>query len=154
MTSGQSHHRIEFFVATRQRRRNHNRYGATAVEMAIVAPVFFALLFGLVEFGRVTMVNQALSDAARAGCRTACLATTMDASKAETAAREHLSTFLSAAGDSGPCRFTIQPADLSEVERGTEITIHVEVNFSDVSWISSGYLGDPILGGEATMTRE
>ncbi len=118
MTSGQSHHQIEFFVATRQRRRNHNRHGATAVEMAIVAPVFFALLFGLVEFGRVTMVNQALSDAARAGCRTACLATTIDASKAELAAREHLSTFLSAAGNSGICRFTIQPADLSEVERG------------------------------------
>ena len=154
MRSEQTRHQNVFIAATRRCRRSNNRQGATVVEMAIVAPVFFALLFGLIEFGRVTMVNQALSDAARAGCRTACLATTTDASKAEVAARDHLETFISASGDTGMCRITVQPADFSEIERGDEITITVEVNFSDVSWISSGYLGDPLLGGEATMTRE
>jgi hypothetical protein len=154
MRSEQTRRRNVFFFATRRWRPCNNRRGATVVEMAVVAPVFFGLLFGLIEFGRVTMVNQSLSDAARAACRTACLATTTNANKCELAARSHLQTFLSVAGDTDKCRITVQPADFSEIERGNEITINVEVNFSDVSWISTGYLGDPILGGGATMTRD
>lgn len=154
MRSEKTRRQSLFFVATRRWRPSHNRRGATVVEMAIVTPVFFVLLFGLIEFGRVTMVNQSLSDAARAACRTASLATTTDANKCELAARSHLQTFISMAGDTDKCRITVEPADFSEIERGNEITVNVEVNFSDVSWISTGYLGDPILGGEATMTRD
>ena len=154
MRSEQTRRQNVFFVATRRWRPSNHRRGATVVEMAVVAPVFFGLLFGLIEFGRVTMVNQSLSDAARAACRTACLATTTDANKAELAARSHLHTFLSVAGNTDKCRITVEPADFSEIERGNKITVNVEVNFSDASWISSGYLGAPILAGEATMTRD
>jgi len=43
--------------------------GTAVVEMAVVFPLFILLVFGLVEFVRMGMVKQALSDAARAGCR-------------------------------------------------------------------------------------
>jgi Flp pilus assembly protein TadG len=154
MRSAQGRYQNAFFVATRRLRPKNNRRGATAVEFAVVAPVFFALLFGLVEFGRMTMVKQALSNAASAGCRTACLASTQSASQAEGAAREHLRTFMSAANDAGVCRISVEPADLSEIERGNEVTVNVEVNFSDVSWIPTGYLESSILRTEATMKRE
>jgi Flp pilus assembly protein TadG len=124
------------------------------VEFAVVAPVFFGLVLGLVEFGRMTMVKQALSDAASVGCRTASLATTQNASKVQTAVRESLEPFMSASGDSTLCRVTVQPTDFSETERGEEITVNVEVNFSDVSWISLGFLEDTILTGDSTMKRE
>ncbi len=140
--------------AARRSRRSNNRRGATVVEMAIVAPVFFGLVFGLIEFGRVTMINQALSDAARAGCRTACLATTTNAGKVELAARDHLQTFMSGSNNAGVCRITVEPADFTAIERGSDITVHVEVNCSDVTWISGGALGNPVLSGEATMQRE
>ncbi len=50
-----------------------NRRGAAAVEFAIVAPVFFLLVFGMIEYGRMVMVQQVITNASReedAGGRT------------------------------------------------------------------------------------
>ena len=44
----------------------------------MVAPLFLLFIFALVEFGRYVMVEQALTNAAREGSRTAALATTKD----------------------------------------------------------------------------
>lgn len=46
--------------------------GATLVEFALVAPLFLALLFGTIEFGRVLWTQQALQQTAIAGAR--CMA--------------------------------------------------------------------------------
>jgi len=46
--------------------------GATLVEFALVAPVFFVLLFGTIEFGRALWTQQALQETATAGAR--CMA--------------------------------------------------------------------------------
>jgi Flp pilus assembly protein TadG len=45
------------------------RRGATTVEMAIVAPLFFLFVFGLVEFGRVQMVKNMMHAACRSAAR-------------------------------------------------------------------------------------
>ena len=45
--------------------------GASAVEMAIVAPVIVALIMGQIEASRLGMVAQLLTTAAREGCRVA-----------------------------------------------------------------------------------
>ncbi len=50
-----------------------NRQGAAAVEFAIVAPVFFLMVFGMIEFGRAIMVKQVMTNAARDGARLAIL---------------------------------------------------------------------------------
>jgi Flp pilus assembly protein TadG len=49
-----------------------NVAGSSAVEFAIIAPVFFGFLFSLVEGGRMVWTNQALSEAAYSTvrCRT------------------------------------------------------------------------------------
>lgn len=47
--------------------------GAAVVEMAVVAPVLLALLFGIIEFGWVFMAYQTITNAAREGARTASL---------------------------------------------------------------------------------
>ena len=39
------------------------------VEFAIIAPVFFVFVLGLVELGRGLMVQHLLTNAARQGCR-------------------------------------------------------------------------------------
>ena len=46
--------------------------GATAVEFALVAPMFLMLVFGAIEFGRVLWTEQALQETALAGAR--CMA--------------------------------------------------------------------------------
>ena len=50
-----------------------NRQGASAVEFALVAPVFVVMVFGLIEFGRAIMVQQVMTNAAREGARLAIL---------------------------------------------------------------------------------
>lgn len=49
--------------------------GATLVEFAIGATVFFTVMFAIVEFGRMLYVHNALSDAARRGARYAVVNT-------------------------------------------------------------------------------
>jgi hypothetical protein len=39
-------------------RKCHDRRGAAVVEFAIVVPVFFVLVFGMIEYGRMVMVQQ------------------------------------------------------------------------------------------------
>ena len=45
------------------------RKGAAVVEFAIVAPVLFLLVFGMIEYGRMLMVQQTLTNASREGAR-------------------------------------------------------------------------------------
>ena len=56
-------------------RNAFSRYerGSTVVEMAMAASVFFVLIFGIIEFGRLLYTHNALTDAARRGARYAVL---------------------------------------------------------------------------------
>lgn len=48
--------------------------GATAVEFALVAPMFLMLVFGTIEFGRLLWTEQALQETAIAGARCVAIA--------------------------------------------------------------------------------
>jgi Flp pilus assembly protein TadG len=48
--------------------------GATAIEFALLAPVFLLLLFGLIEVGRLVWVKQVLTETAYSAARCAALA--------------------------------------------------------------------------------
>jgi len=50
-------------------RRNERRHGAVTVETAMVLPVYFLVVVGLIELSRAFMVGQLVSAAARDGCR-------------------------------------------------------------------------------------
>ena len=52
---------------------NKEQRGATVAEFAIVASVFFMMIFGIIEFGRLLYTHNALTDAARRGARYAAL---------------------------------------------------------------------------------
>lgn len=50
-----------------------NERGASVAEFAIVALIFFILIFGIIEFGRMLYTHNALADATRRGARYAVL---------------------------------------------------------------------------------
>lgn len=56
-------------MTTRKSMRNER--GATLLEFAIVAAIFFTAMFGVLEFGRLLFTHNALRDAARRGARLA-----------------------------------------------------------------------------------
>lgn len=139
------------FQNSRRRKRRPSRLGAAAIEFALVAPVFFIFVFGLIELGRMIMVQQSLTNAAREGCRTAVLATTLDSSKVETAVRDYLDSVMSNSND---VTVTV-PTGLASTASGTDLTVSVEVEYADVSWMPFGYLGlNPTIAAEQIGKRE
>jgi hypothetical protein len=51
----------------------HNEKGTTVAEFAVVALLFFIMIFGIIEFGRLLYTHNALTDATRRGARFASL---------------------------------------------------------------------------------
>lgn len=135
----------------------NERRGAAAIEFAFIAPVLFLVVFGLFEFSRMVMMQQSVTEAAQYGCRKAALATTNDGSKVETAVREYLgSVILNPSALSG-ARISISPSDLSFLPPGTPISVTVQVDFADVSWLPGnliGLAGTEVLQSTSTLERE
>jgi Flp pilus assembly protein TadG len=127
-----------------------NRQGAAAVEFAFVAPVFFLLVFGMIEFGRAIMVEQILTNAAREGARLAVL----DGSTI-TNVNTTVSGYLSNVGISGATiTVTPDPAATTTVY-GTPVTVTVRIPFANVSWLPTPmFLRGKTLAGSSVMRRE
>ena len=130
-------------------RLRKKRTGAAAVEFAIVLPVFVLLVFGMIEYGRMVMVQQVITNASREGARRAVLdgATSSEVQSA-------VSTYLTNASvNGGSC--TLNPANPASAASGDPITVTVSVPFSSVSWLPSPmYLGGKTLSAATTMRRE
>lgn len=131
-----------------RRRLRKRRIGAAAVEFAIVLPVFVILVFGMIEYGRMVMVQQVITNASREGARRAVLdgATT-------SAVQSTVSSYLTnAAVNGGSAAVSPDPATAGS---GDPVTVTVSVPFSSVSWLPSPmYLGGKILSASTTMRRE
>ena len=65
-------HRCLMILPSAARKRSA-RQGTVAVEFALVAPVFFAVILGIVDHGRMMMVEQILVNAVNVGARAAIL---------------------------------------------------------------------------------
>ncbi len=123
------------------RRATTKRRGVALVEFAVVAPVLFLVIFGMFEMARMVMVKQAVVNAAREGCREACLATTTSATDVDTAVRTHLQNVVPNHSNPTTLRVTCTPASLSAITSGTAVMVDVRCNFSDVSWMPGNFLG-------------
>lgn len=126
-----------------------DRQGAAAVEFAVVAPLFFLLLFGMVEIGRAIMVQQVLTNASREGARLGVLDGTTTA-EVTTA----VNTYLQNAAV-GVATVTVSPSPPSSAGYGEPVTVTVSTPFNQESWLPSPiYLGGRTLSASTVMRRE
>ena len=142
-----------------EKRRNSvsNRRGAAAIEFAFIAPILFLVVFGLIEFSRMVMMQQSVTEAAQYGCRKAALATTNDSSKVETAVREYLGSVILDSSALAGARISVSPSNLAYLTPGTSISVNVQVDFADVSWLPGnllGLAGTETLQSTSTLERE
>ena len=131
--------------------RSHRkeRRGATVVEFAIIAPVFFLLVFGMIEFGRMVMVQQVITNASREGARVAVLdgATT-------TEIENTVNSYLASGSISG-ADVQVDPNPPSNAGYGEPVTVTVTVGFDEVSWLPTPmFLGSTELTASTVMRRE
>jgi Flp pilus assembly protein TadG len=109
-----------------------NRRGAAVVEFAIVAPVFFLLVFGMIEYGRMVMVQQILTNASREGARYAVILDSNDT----TAVQAKVTDYLQSASINGSPTVTVDwPAGGSGSNQ--PVTVSVSIPFGQVSWLPS-----------------
>jgi Flp pilus assembly protein TadG len=130
------------------RRARRDRRGAAAAEFAVVAPVFFLMVIGILEFGRALMVQQVLINASRVGARQA-ITTSATMAEVEAAVEDYTASVAVPGVD-----VTVSP-DPSTAAPGTTITVTTSVAFSDVSWMSSPwFLGGKTLTSSSKMRKE
>lgn len=131
-----------------RRSRHFNRRGAAVAEFAVVAPVFFLMIIGFIEFGRALMVEQVLINASRVGARQAITvgATTSTVSSTVENYAEGVSV------DGVTVSTTPNPAT---TDAGENITVTVSIAFSDVSWLPAPwFMGGKTLSASSTMRKE
>jgi Flp pilus assembly protein TadG len=129
-------------------RKRHR--GAAVVEFAIVAPVFFVMVFGMIEFGRMIMVQQVLTNASREGARIAVLdGTTVSDINTK------VQSYLTAAGLPA-VNPVLSPSDPSTAGYGAPVSVTVQVSFSQVSWLPTPMFlsGSTQLSATTVMRRE
>jgi Flp pilus assembly protein TadG len=142
---------------TNERVQSNNgpqRRGATLIEFAFVAPVFFLLVLGLVEIGRACMVTELITEAARRACRQAIIEGTSTGQIQSAAAN-----FLSSVGINGASAnvyindIPAGSTNVAAMPAYTEITVVVTVPVADVTWTPMRFLSGN-LSGQYTMRRE
>jgi Flp pilus assembly protein TadG len=145
-------------------RRCRGRKGQALAEFALVLPVLFLLIAGIIELGRGWNIKQALTDAAREGARYTVIAddaVAHDSAFVRSKIRERLSLAHLATTDP-PTTITIDPMASYKcpggVGSGDEMTVTVATQYK-MAWVGvlMGWAGVPstiTISSQATMRNE
>lgn len=117
--------------------------------MALVAPVFFLFVLGVIEFTRAMMVQALLTNAAHLGARAGILdnAQQSDVTSA-------VDNYLSAAGIAGATTVP-DPLTPCSAAYGEPVKVTVSLPYSSVSWLPTPtYLKSVTLTASSVMRRE
>jgi Flp pilus assembly protein TadG len=135
------------FLRINRRSPAATRRGVSAVECAILAPLFTLLVLGSVDVGQFANVYQKVSDASRAGARTAARFGTANTDQVKAAVMDYLKA---AAPDVPPSTLAgatqvsvtsagganIPGGSLTSIPSGTQIRVQVTVRYDPVRWIN------------------
>lgn len=125
------------------------RRGATVVEFAVVAPVFFILVFGLIEFSRMVMCHQVLTSAAREAARAG---TVPGATSSDVTQRGN--DILTAGAVMG-ASLSVIPAEVGDLDQGQTFTVTAQANYDTLGWLPiPQWLAGRVMQSSVTMTRE
>lgn len=134
------------------RQRPARSKGASAVELAIVAPVIVAFIMAQIEASRLGMVSQLLTTAAREGCRVAVVP-----GHTQSDVQTRVNAVLSGSGIPTQTVTPTCPSGYtwSTAPQGTAITVSLSVPYSQVTWLGSPYyLASATISASATMSSE
>jgi Flp pilus assembly protein TadG len=151
-----------------QRPRTVRRAAAT-VEFAVVIPVLLVFVLGIIEIGRLVMVAQVNTNAAREGARYAAQGSA-DSATVDTYVRTYLTSAgvsNAAAGTNSAVTVTIEAqsgsnsswvtvSDPSTQTAGTPIRVTVSANFNQQSWLPTRFFigNNTQVQGVAVMRKE
>ena len=139
-----------FFHRDHQRRR-----GAAMLELALVLPILLLLILGIIEMGRVMMLNQVTTNACREASRRAIIP-----GMTHVKVVSIVNSYLDAGGVSSTNRQVSvldsagNPTTVEQVQSHEAITIEVQVPYADNTWGFTSIMGTRSLVSRSTMRRE
>ena len=148
-------------MTARRGRCARRRLGICAPELAVSASILVFFAFGVIEFSRLGMAAQLMTNAAREGCRVAVI---QNSTLSDVQGR--VNTMLTSTGippgtvtavdsDPGTTGAWIIPSNWSTSAGNTPITVVLRVPFTQVSWLPSPfYLASAKVVGTATLNSE
>jgi Flp pilus assembly protein TadG len=123
------------------------------VEFAIVLSLFLVMLFGILEVGRVIMVHQVITNAAREGARRAVVPGATDEQ-----VQAIVDGYLGSAGVSGHTRTVFvngTEASLSTAASHDSVAVSVAVPYGQVSWgFMAMFDSDRVFRANVVMRKE
>ena len=137
------------------------RRGAAAVEMAIVLPIFFMVVMGIVEFGRAMMVGQLVTNAARHGAREAAIDGSTNSS-VTTVIKDFVSSSVGVAASDVTVEIVVDPGSgnpdpldvLEDAQPKDVCKVTVKVPYDRVAYVAGRYLAGKDLKGTCIMRHE
>ena len=142
------------FACGRHWRRTH-RTGAVMLEMAIVLPIFLLLVLGIIEMGRVMMLNQMATNACREASRRAIVPGEAHGNVLKAAHK-----YLDASGVKQTGRVVEirdssgSVVDLSNINAHESVTVRIEFPYSENTWGFTSIMGGRKFASQSTMRRE
>ena len=109
-------------MSTKKRRRER---GAVAVEFALVAPLFFVVLLGIIEYANFFRVQISVTQAAREAARAMAIADTTQTASAQQASAKSAAAATSPTINSGGFQYTFSPASCTSGQ-----TMSVTIKYS------------------------
>ena len=137
------------------------RSGAALVETALVLPIFFMVVLGIIEFGRAMMVAQLLNNGAREGARIAIMTGSTNTA-VETAVLDFVEDAVGVARAEITVTITVTAApgnpdpanDVANANKRDLCEILVEVPFDEVDFLPGDFLNNRDLSGQCAMRHE
>ncbi len=129
-----------------RRRPGTQRTGATVVEFALVAPVFFLLMIISFEFARLNVIRHSADNAAYEAARIAMVPGAVASDAINEANR-----LMNIAGARGTT-VNVNPATLGP--NTNQITVTVDVPMSQNGWITPRFTGSTTMRGQSTLKAE
>jgi len=122
------------------------RTGATAVEFALVAPIFFLLLLASFEFSRLNVIRHTADHAAYEGARIA-----MVPGATATEGMNEANRIMNVVGARG-VTVTVNPATLGP--NTEQITVTVDVPLDQNGWLTPKFTAGKIMRAVSTLKAE
>jgi Flp pilus assembly protein TadG len=143
------HKRLDRALRAPSRDDKAARRGASVVEMALVVPIIFLVVFTCIEFGRLLMVVHGLEAAAREGCRTA-IAWDATAQTVEDIVEERMATF-----GIQNYTLTLDPTSPSTACQWAPVSVRITTSYNNVSWLPAPkFLSGITFSGTCTLPQE
>ena len=127
---------MHWVTVTCSGRQPANRRGASLVEFALVAPLFFMLVFGIAGFAHAYLVQHALAAAARDAARLAVV--TCDLKADDVRVNQRAQDILADAKVTGAVVTNNKPAKL-----GDEVRVEVSLDYTPIIGNAVSFVGLP-----------